>query len=56
MLYFLEEFLFSYENSERTVSKKHFYLVEFGLFNEYPWGIGVFHAFIRHCQIVLVIV
>ncbi|XP_069151166.1 uncharacterized protein [Solanum lycopersicum] len=42
VLYFINDFLFSYEDNEYQISNRDFYLVESGKFNSYPWGLDVY--------------
>ena len=42
VLYFINDFLFSYEDNEYQISNRDFYLVESGKFNLYPWGLDVY--------------
>ncbi|KAK4736859.1 hypothetical protein R3W88_000556 [Solanum pinnatisectum] len=42
VLFFINDFLFSYEDNEYQISNRDFYLVESGQFNSYPWGIDVY--------------
>ncbi|KAH0688873.1 hypothetical protein KY289_016231 [Solanum tuberosum] len=42
VLFFINDFLFSYEDNEYQISNRDFYLVESGQFNSYPWGLDVY--------------
>ncbi|KAH0748531.1 hypothetical protein KY290_027763 [Solanum tuberosum] len=42
VLFFINDFLFSYEDNECQISNRDFYLVESGQFNSYPWGLDVY--------------
>ncbi|KAK4737693.1 hypothetical protein R3W88_001390 [Solanum pinnatisectum] len=42
VLFFINYFLFSYEDNEYQISNRDFYLVESGQFNSYPWGLDVY--------------
>ncbi|KAH0779057.1 hypothetical protein KY290_005484 [Solanum tuberosum] len=42
ILFFINDFLFSYEDNEYQISNRDFYLVESGQFNSYPWGLDVY--------------
>uniref|UniRef100_A0A3Q7EY86 Ubiquitin-like protease family profile domain-containing protein n=1 Tax=Solanum lycopersicum TaxID=4081 RepID=A0A3Q7EY86_SOLLC len=42
VLYFINDFLFSYEDNEYQISNRDFYLVESEKFNSYPWGLDVY--------------
>ncbi|XP_055803439.1 uncharacterized protein LOC129872482 [Solanum dulcamara] len=42
VLFFINDFLFSYENNEYQISNRDFYLVENGQFNSYSWGLDVY--------------
>ncbi|KAG5591914.1 hypothetical protein H5410_042428 [Solanum commersonii] len=42
VLFFINDFLFSYEDNEYQISNRDFYLVESGQFNLYPWGLDVY--------------
>uniref|UniRef100_A0A3Q7IGD1 Ubiquitin-like protease family profile domain-containing protein n=1 Tax=Solanum lycopersicum TaxID=4081 RepID=A0A3Q7IGD1_SOLLC len=42
VLYFINDFLFSYEDNEYQISNRDFYLVESGKFNSYSWGLDVY--------------
>ncbi|KAH0632469.1 hypothetical protein KY284_035255 [Solanum tuberosum] len=41
-LFFINDFLFSYEDNEYQISNRDFYLVKSGQFNSYPWGLDVY--------------
>ncbi|WMV31146.1 hypothetical protein MTR67_024531 [Solanum verrucosum] len=42
VLFFINDFLFSYEDNEYQITNRDFYLVESGQFNSYPWGLDVY--------------
>lgn len=42
VLFFINEFLISYENNEYQISNRDFYLGESGQFNSYLWGLDVY--------------
>ncbi|KAH0775093.1 hypothetical protein KY290_012230 [Solanum tuberosum] len=42
ILFFINDFLFSYEDNKYQISNRDFYLVESGQFNSYPWGLDVY--------------
>ncbi|KAH0634893.1 hypothetical protein KY284_037679 [Solanum tuberosum] len=42
VLFFINDFLFSYEDNEYQISNRDFYLVESGQFNSYTWGLDVY--------------
>ncbi|KAH0721801.1 hypothetical protein KY284_006831, partial [Solanum tuberosum] len=42
VLFFINDFLFSYEDNKYQISNRDFYLVESGQFNSYPWGLDVY--------------
>ncbi|WMV16404.1 hypothetical protein MTR67_009789 [Solanum verrucosum] len=42
VLFFINDFLFSYEDNEYQISNRDFCLVESGQFNSYPWGLDVY--------------
>ncbi|KAK4737669.1 hypothetical protein R3W88_001366 [Solanum pinnatisectum] len=42
VLFFINDFLFSYEDNEYQISNRDFYLVKSGQFNSYPWCLDVY--------------
>ncbi|KAG5617111.1 hypothetical protein H5410_016935 [Solanum commersonii] len=42
VLFFINDFLFSYEDNEYQINNRDFYLVESRQFNSYPWGLDVY--------------
>ena len=42
ILYFSNDFVFSYEDNEYQISNRDFYLMKSGKFNSYPWGLDVY--------------